>query len=255
MYHICLYFFMFYCYSILGWLVECTACSIDSKKIVYNRGFLIGPYCPIYGYGAMYMYFFLTRYRNDLITLFVMAVVGTSILEYLTSFVMEKIFKARWWDYSNRRFNLEGRVCLKNSILFGVLGIVFIYLINPAFMYIVDKIPNTVLMTISIVLFITFLVDNIVTFSIMNSLKNNLKNIRKDSTADIDNQVREILSRHTFYLKNLFKAFPKVSFSLPTGEQITASIRSALDNIDILRKERRKKVKALKKELKNKKLK
>ena len=252
MYNICLYFFMFYCYSILGWIIECINCSILQKKIVYDRGFLIGPYCPIYGIGAMYMYFFLNRYYNEPITLFVMAVVGTSVIEYITSYLMEKIFKARWWDYSNMRFNLEGRICLRNSLLFGVLGLVLIYIITPSFMFILEHIPKIILIIISIILFVTFIIDNILTFSIMTNLKNNLSNIKKDSTSDIDKQVREILSKNTFYLKKLFKAFPKVKLSIPTGEQILSSIHNYLDNIDALRKERKKKLKQLKKELKQK---
>ena len=252
MYNICLYFFMFYFYSILGWIIECINCSILQKKIVYDRGFLIGPYCPIYGIGAMYMYFFLNRYYNEPITLFVMAVVGTSVIEYITSYLMEKIFKARWWDYSNMKFNLEGRICLRNSLLFGVLGLVLIYIINPSFMFILEHIPKIILIIISIILFVTFIIDNILTFSIMTNLKNNLSNIKKDSTSDIDKQVREILSKNTFYLKKLFKAFPKVKLSIPTGEQILSSIHNYLDNIDALRKERKKKLKQLKKELKQK---
>lgn len=250
MYNICLYFVMFYCYSIMGWLVECISCSLNQKRFVHDRGFLVGPYCPIYGFGAMYMYFFLNRYYHEPITLFVMAVVGTSTIEYVTSFLMEKLFKARWWDYSNMKFNLEGRICLKNSILFGILGILFIYIINPAFLFVVKKIPQMVLIVISIILFISFLLDNILTFVIMNSLKNKLSNIRKDSTSDIDKQVREILSQHTFYLNRLFDAFPKVKLSFPIGEQILTSVRKTLDNINSLKKERRKKVKELKKELK-----
>lgn len=252
MYNICLYFFMFYCFSIMGWIIECITCSIEEKKFIHNRGFLIGPYCPIYGFGAMYMYFFLNRYYNDPITLFVMAVVGTSVIEYVTGYLMEKIFKARWWDYSNMKFNLEGRICLRNSILFGILGVAFIYLISPSFMFVVKKIPDLFLIIISVILFVSFLIDNILTFSIMNSLKNKLSNIKKDSTYDIDKQIKDILSKNTFYLRKLFKAFPKVKFSFPTGEQILSSISRTLDNFDVLKKERRKKVKKLKKELKNK---
>lgn len=250
MYNLCLYFFIFYIYSILGWIIECFVCSVEQKKFIHNRGFLIGPYCPIYGFGAMYMYFFLNRYYNEPITLFVMAVVGTSIIEYVTSYLMEKIFKARWWDYSNMKFNLEGRICLRNSVLFGILGLLFIYVINPFLMSIIKSIPKLVLMIISVILFISFLIDNILTFSIMSSLKNKLINIKKDVTEDIDIQVREILSKNTFYFKNLFNAFPKVKFSFPIGEQVLSSIRKTLDNVDELRKERRKKLKQLKKELK-----
>lgn len=250
MYNICLYFFMFYCYSIMGWIVECIALSIEKKKFVHDRGFLIGPYCPIYGYGAMYMYFFLGRYYHEPITLFVMAVVGTSILEYLTSYLMEKIFQARWWDYSNVRYNLEGRICLRNSLAFGILGVAFTYLINPVFLFIIKKIPSIVLIVIGIILFITFLVDNILTFIIMNGLKNKLSNIRKDSTSDIDKQVKEILSKHTFYINKLFNSFPKVKFSFPVGEQVLISIRKTLDGMSFHKKERRKKMKELRKKFK-----
>lgn len=250
MYNICLYFFMFYCYSISGWIIECLARSIELKKFVHNRGFFIGPYCPIYGFGAAYMYFFLNRYYNDPIVLFVMAVVGMSTIEYVTSFLMEKIFKARWWDYSHIKFNIEGRICLIYSVLFGILGVLFIYIINPFFLSVVRKIPEIVLIVISIILFITFLIDNILTFSIMSNLKTKLSNIKKDSTSEIDKQVREILSKNTFYLRKLFKAFPKVKLSIPTGEKILSSIHKGLDNIDILRKERKKKIKELRKEVK-----
>lgn len=251
MYNICLYFFMFYCYSIMGWMVECIACSFEKRKFIHDRGFLIGPYCPIYGYGAMYMYFFLERYYHEPITLFVMGVVGTSVLEYVTSYLMEKIFKARWWDYSKEKFNLEGRICLKNSLAFGILGIAFIYLIHPICLFVVKKIPTILLMVISITLFITFVLDNIITFIIMNGLKRGLSNIRKDSTSDIDKQVKEVLSKHTFYINKLFNSFPKVKFSFPVGEQILESIKNTLDSMGFRKKERRKRMKTLRKELKN----
>ncbi len=253
MYNICLYFFMFYCYSIMGWFVECIASSIRQKKIVHDRGFLIGPYCPIYGYGAMYMYFFLNRYHDDLVILFVMTIVGTSILEYLTSYFMEKIFKARWWDYSQLPFNINGRICLTTSLSFGILGVAFTYIINPNFLFIAKKIPKMVLIVISTILFILFVIDTLLTFSIMAKLKKNLSNIKKDSTTDIDRQVKEILSKNTFYLTKLFNSFPKVKFSFPIGEQILSSIKKSLGNMNKLKQDRRKTKRKLRKELKQKK--
>lgn len=251
MYNICFYFFLFFCYSFFGWVVECINCSILGKRIILDRGFLIGPYCPIYGFGAMYMYIFLNQYYHNPIVLFVMALVGTSIIEYITSFVMEKIFKARWWDYSNQRFNIEGRICLVNSILFGLLGVTFIYLINPFFISLVDKIPQTIFIIISSICFIIFLADNIITYTIMGKLKLNMRGIRKDSTYDIDKQVKEVLSKYKFFFTRLFTAFPKFKVSLPFGDQITSSIRKVLDNIDTSKKERRKKIKILKKEIRH----
>ena len=250
MYNICFYFFMFFVYSIFGWMIECVVCSINARKFVHDRGFLIGPYCPIYGYGAMYMYFFLTSYCNDPITLFVMAMVGTSTLEYLTSYFMEKIFKARWWDYSNARFNLEGRICLRNSFAFGILGIAFVYIINPCFLSVIEKVSQTTLIIISTICFILFVFDNILSFSIMSKLKKNLTNIRKDSTSDIDKEVKNMLSNNKFYWRKLFNSFPKVKISLPSGETIVNSIKKTLDSFDTLRKEKKKHIKQLKKELK-----
>lgn len=232
MYNICLYFFMFYFYSVFGWVIECIDQTIEQKRFINNRGFFIGPYCPIYGFGAAYMYLFLNRYYDDIAVLFVMAVVGTSTIEYVTSFLMEKIFKARWWDYSHMKFNLEGRICLRNSLLFGLLGIAFVYIINPTLLFVINKMPETVLIIISTILFITFMIDIITTFSIMSSLKNKLISIKKDSTYDIDKQVKEILSKNTFYLKKLFRSFPRVRLSFPTGEKILSSIYKCLDSID-----------------------
>lgn len=254
LYNICYVFILFLSYAIMGWIVECTFCSIVDRKLVYDRGFLLGPYCPIYGYGALYMYFFLQKYQNDPVVLFIMAMVGTTILEYFTSFWMEKIFKARWWDYSNQKFNIEGRVCLLNSVLFGVLGITFIYIINPFYMGILRKIPQNIFIGISIILMIGFLIDNILTFTILEKLKLKVGEIKKDATSEIDNQIREFLSHYNFYLKRLFKAFPTMKME-SNIEQLTDTIRNNINKFNKDRKEFRKnqkqKIKELKKSLKN----
>ena len=97
-----------------------------TKGEFINRGFLIGPYCPIYGSGALLLTFLLNRYVNDKLVLFVMSIVVCSILEYVTSYIMEKIFHIRWWDYSNYKLNINGRVCLNNIALFGLAGVLII---------------------------------------------------------------------------------------------------------------------------------
>lgn len=246
---VCILFLLFMMYAFLGWSLEVICKLIEKKKFV-NRGFLVGPICPIYGFGAISITVLLDKYKDDVIILFIMAMVIASALEYFTSYIMEKLFNARWWDYSNDRFNLEGRICLRNAVAFGILGMAFIYVINPIFLFVVNKIPHLVLIIISIILFISFLIDNILTFTIMNSLKSKLANVRQDSTSDIDKQVREILSKHTFYINKLFKSFPKVKFSFPFGEQLMNSIRETLDNMNAKKKERKKRIKELKHELK-----
>lgn len=129
-YNICLLFLYFFLYAVIGWSCEVVFCSIPKKKFI-NRGFLNGPYCPIYGVGAIIIVSVLGPYINDPVSVFFVAVVSTSILEYITSWAMEKLFHAKWWDYSNHTFNINGRVCLKNSLLFGVMGLALMYFVHP----------------------------------------------------------------------------------------------------------------------------
>ena len=130
MYNFKIYFLLFIIYAFLGWVIEEINEVVTTKKFV-NRGFLIGPYCPIYGFGGLIITFLLTKYNNDLLILFVLSVVIFSCLEYFTSYLLEKLFDARWWDYTNRKYNLNGRICLETMIPFGLLGIFVIHYSNP----------------------------------------------------------------------------------------------------------------------------
>src|SRR5574344_2723105 len=145
------YFLLFMFYSFLGWIVE-VVCKLIEKHKFINRGFLIGPYCPIYGWSCIFMILTLTKYENDPIILFLMAIVICSILEYFTSYFMELIFKTRWWDYSKKKYNINGRICLETMIPFGILGTIVIYIINPFFLGIINKIPQDIQFIIAITL-------------------------------------------------------------------------------------------------------
>ena len=138
------YFFLFFLYSVLGWIVETSYVAVIDKKIV-NRGFLIGPYLPIYGLSSIIMILYLSQYKENPLTVFLLAIFVCSFLEYITSYLMEKIFKARWWDYSNLKFNLNGRVCLRNSTLFGILGLLLIYIVNPLLIKLIINMNKTFL--------------------------------------------------------------------------------------------------------------
>ena len=111
------YFLWFLFYSFVGWVYESILVSCQQHRLV-NRGFLNGPLCPIYGTGATLAIAVLGNVHNPVI-IFLVSMVGATILEYSTSWVMEQLFHARWWDYSNFRFNLQGRVCLLGALIFG----------------------------------------------------------------------------------------------------------------------------------------
>ena len=102
-------FILFIIYSILGWSLEVLLSLYEHKRFI-NRGFLIGPYCPIYGAGSILLTLLLTNYENNIIILFILSMVICGILEYFVSFILEKIFKLRWWDYTNMKFNINGRI-------------------------------------------------------------------------------------------------------------------------------------------------
>ena len=203
---VCKYFLLFLFYSFLGWILEMVVCSIADKKVV-NRGFLIGPYCPIYGSGCLLIISLLHKYQDDPFTLFIMAIIVCSLLEYFTSYIMEKLFKARWWDYSDRRFNINGRICLDNLVLFGVLGLLIFYVANPFFGGLIDRFNDTVLMVVAIVLFVVFIVDGIISLKVISGFKNVAKSIHKDSTDEITSKVRELLLEKNWLYKRLIKAF------------------------------------------------
>ena len=203
---VCKYFLLFLFYSFLGWILEMVVCSIADKKVV-NRGFLIGPYCPIYGSGCLLIISLLHKYQDDPFTLFIMAIIVCSLLEYFTSYIMEKLFKSRWWDYSDRRFNINGRICLDNLVLFGILGLLIFYVANPFFCGLIDRFNDTVLMVVAIVLFVVFIVDGIISLKVISGFKNVAKSIHKDSTDEITSKVRELLLEKNWLYKRLIKAF------------------------------------------------
>ena len=132
-----LYFFL---YSCLGWVCECLYCGIPAGHFI-NRGFLAGPYCPVYGCGAVLVVYVLEPFQDHIVVLFLAGMILTSILEYVTGYLMEKLFHSKWWDYSNRRFNLHGRICLRNSLLFGVMGIVVVRIVHPFMASLLGRVP------------------------------------------------------------------------------------------------------------------
>ena len=119
----------FIIYSFLGWIMESIVRSVSEKKII-NTGFLKGPVCPIYGIGAIIMLLFLERYQNKPILLFFIAIIVLTTWEYLVGVLLEKIFHTKYWDYSEQKFNFQGRICLVNSICWGILADLIVTIIK-----------------------------------------------------------------------------------------------------------------------------
>lgn len=205
---------IFFFYSVVGYVVEVTTCTIENKKITLSRGYLIGPYIPVFGFGGVIMTSFLGKYQNDILSLFINSMFYCCVLEYLTSLVLEKIFKLRWWDYSNKMFNVNGRICLVNGILFGVAGVILVEFFHPLLLSVLYSFSNTVVYVLGIVFLTIILSDfSLSTFTISKLKIDTNKYMKMDSTEIIREELMKSLHRYRFFYKRIFRAFPSIKFN------------------------------------------
>ncbi len=171
-------------YSVVGWIWETPYVSFNEKKYV-NRGFLKGPYIPIYGYACITIILSMSIFESigDSILLIIIQILFISLIsavwEYFTSLGLEVAFKTRWWDYSNRKFNLNGRVALDYTILFGIGGYLLWRFINPLFNIIFNNITPDYLLAFIIAFYILFLIDTINTFKDLLRLRDIIIKLNK----------------------------------------------------------------------------
>lgn len=202
------YTLMFFIYSFLGWIMESVRVSVAQKKWV-DRGFLIGPVLPIYGWGVVLVTILLKKYLDDILVTFVMSIVICGLLEYITSFIMEKIFKARWWDYSDRKFNINGRICLENLIMFGIACCLIVYIANPLVYSFIDWLPSIVKHICIVVFTIVYIIDSVVSSIIIFGLKKVSSEVG-DSTREISAKVKSIIHSKSRLYRRLVDAFPNI---------------------------------------------
>lgn len=208
--------------------MEVTCKFIQYKKFI-NRGFLIGPYCPIYGWGALAITILLKRYMEEPLVLFVMSTLICSIIEYLTSYFMEKKYHARWWDYSNKKFNINGRICLETLIPFGILGVAIMYGTNPILFKLYNQIPQLVINILTVILFIGFIVDNIISSNIISSINVEGNKLIKDNTEEITEKIKQVLRQKSWLHRRLINAYPGL-------KDIKVKIKKVEQKIDERRK-------------------
>ena len=227
-----IFILIFFTYSFIGYLLEIISVSRIKKKIDLSRGYLIGPYLPIFGIGSILIIINLNPYKNDIFVLYIMSIVLCCILEYLVSFVLEKVFGMRWWDYSNKKYNINGRVCLENGVLFGLCGIIIVKYFNPFLLKIILSLPNFLIITLGLIIFSIMFIDFVWSTYIIWKLKeDSTMYSEKDSTNRIKNEIIKSLEKYHFFHKRLFKAFPKIKDN--------KRLLKIKDVVDSYRKERR----------------
>ncbi len=136
------FLWIFFVYAFLGWCTEVSYAALRTGKFV-NRGFLNGPVCPIYGCGVVVVLAGLEPLKGNFVLLFLGSVVLTSALEWATGFVLEKLFRQRWWDYSDKPFNLGGYICLEFSVMWGFACLFVVDILHPSIEFFIRLIPHT----------------------------------------------------------------------------------------------------------------
>lgn len=234
----------FILFSLFGYIAEMLMCIIVDRKIT-NRGFLCGPIIPIYGVGSVFLILFLNQYRDDPLVVFVFGIIITTVIEYVTSYLLEKIFHNRWWDYSQNRFNVNGRICLLNSSLFGIGSLAIIYLANPIFDDFLNQMNPTAMVISSIIIFFILILDIIYSGVVAYNLRNQIimfSELKNEKLARIPGMLEQLLKRRINgfkkYPSRLLKAFPYLK---KTNEKEFEIIKKLQDNGKKKRKAKKKK--------------
>ncbi len=228
-----IYILLFVIYSFSGWLIEVIGEFIKSKKFI-NRGFLIGPVCPIYGVGGLLITLLLSNYSKDYFAVFGLSAILCGSLEYFTSYIMEKLFNKRWWDYSNYKYNINGRVCLEIIVLFALAGLLVVELFDPLFSRLLSYLSKDVLDFLCISFGIVFIFDLIISLKIMNKIKDisiSVGNQFKDSTEEISLKVKEIILAKSMPYRRIIEAFPN-AFATKVKESKDKIVEKASENIN-----------------------
>jgi len=223
--------FLFLAYSLIGWIWETSYVSIKNKKIV-NRGFLRGPIIPIYGFAVVtiilsidwvipYIEAF-SKFETGLTMIYIALV--ASVWEYVTSYGMEVLFKTRWWNYTEHRFNIKGRVALDVSIFWGIGGFILWRFVNPLVMMIYDQFKAQSMNTFLVIAYLVISIDTITTLIELINLRNVVIRLQQASEEIVD-QITETLDKVGEGLDKLTETVPKI------GEKISERISDNLEDV------------------------
>lgn len=247
-------FYYFILYAFLGWCLEVAYAAYNNHKFV-NRGFLFGPVCPMYGAGAVLLILIVGPLQGNLIKTFVIAVLVTSALEYITGYVLEKCFNTTWWDYSTDWMNLHGRICLLFSLLWGFLAVIFVKYIHPLISNshnIINAKYGVIILNILMLAILVDFIATLISLSKLNSLFGQLRQVyvefkekvedikgsAAEKTEAIDKLNKELRARYEFIFNKInndysrfLKAFPNLtskkmdSLKQDVKEKISAVLR------------------------------
>ena len=224
---------LFFVYAIAGWCMEVCLKYRQYHRFI-NRGFLTGPWLPIYGFGAILITLGVNAvagYDHSVFTTFLISLVLCGTVEYVASWIMEKRFHARWWDYSQKPMNLNGRVWIGNLILFGLAGVVVDNLANPLLLRLFNGISLRARTIIATVLLVVIVADYVVTHFVLKLVKTGVESSEADNTEQISKEVRLLLSDRSYFYSRFADAYPDVVYRTERINERMNSIRAETDKL------------------------
>jgi uncharacterized membrane protein len=239
---------LFFLYSLAGWLIEVTLKYIQFHRFI-NRGFFTGPICPIYGSGALLITLagiVFPRASDSYGTSFLMSFLLCGTVEYLTSYLMEKRFHARWWDYSQKPMNLHGRVWIGNLVLFGLGGVLIVHLFNPVLYKLFARIPLSVRELLALLLTAIITADFIMSHFVLKLVKTGVERSEADNTEEISREIRLLLRDRSVFHRRFAEAYPEVIYKT---ERIAARMEAVRAESERLRREAEERVGEVKEQL------
>ena len=239
---------LFFSYAFIGWCIEVTLKYFQFHRFI-NRGFLTGPWLPIYGSGAVLITIAVkgaAPLESSIGTTFVLSLLLCGLLEYLTSYFLEKRFHARWWDYSQKPMNLHGRVWIGNLILFGLGGVLIVYLINPLLECISRHLSLPAKEVLALSLSAIFIADYVMSHFVLKLVKTGVEGSKADNTEEISKEVKLLLRDRSVFYRRFAEAYPEVIYKT---ERITARIEAIRAETEKLRQEAETRVAQMRQEL------
>lgn len=207
-------FWYFVIFSIIGLFVETIYCYVTTGVLESRKGLLIGPFCPVYGIGAVILIITTYRLKDSNFKIFLVGAVVGGIVEYLISFILEAIYGIRFWEYSYLKYNLNGRICIVYSLFWGILSIVLIRWVKPVIDKLISKIPKRNI--IEKILLVFLILDAILTVCAINSYQNRVVFHQGSDPNKINERIEEKL----FSNEIMVKTFPNLRYRTEEGEEI-----------------------------------
>ena len=224
---------LFFIYAFAGWCMEVILKYRQYHRFI-NRGFLTGPVCPIYGCGAVLITVVigsLSSVESGLVMTFALSFVICGAVEYLTSLVLEKIFHARWWDYSTKPMNLHGRVWIGNLLLFGVAGVGIIHILNPALYRFLGLFSLKAREVVSVILLVVIAADFVISYFVLKLVKVGVDSSEADNTEEISKEIRQLLTNKSYFYSRFADAYPEVVYKTERVQARLAEIKAETERL------------------------